>query len=168
MRAGAAAQPRSVGYRSLAALVLVLAACGGTTKAIHGDGGDDDGAPDATSDTGDDGCVLCPIDATPLPDGPLTCDAGLFFDAGCVDGILPARLGAPFSCGTETCWSGSQYCWYPMGGMAQPHYDKGVCRAFPCVCGAEPTCGCTATACQPACTCSVDDAGAMLVACSFP
>ncbi len=158
------------------ATLLCLAAlgCGRTylPGGAPGAGGDDASA-DATTDdagNGDGACDLCPFDSGPLPDGPITCDAGPFVDAGCDDGSLPPGVGTPFACGAQTCWSGSQYCWFAMAGPAPPpnHYDMGVCRPFPCVCGAQPTCGCTPYACQPACQCTTDDAGAMLVTCSFP
>lgn len=87
-------------------------------------------------------------------------EAPEFIDAGCVEGGLPPGLGARFSCGDASCWSGSEYCSLDVLG------DGGVCAPLPCRCGAAPACGCL-FAC-PFESCVQQDAGGLYQRCSCP
>jgi hypothetical protein len=125
--------------------IAATAACGGRTQGTNAsDGGEeDDGAPkDASSDVA---------------------DGAVEDDAGCIDGALPPHLGAPFTCGMETCWSLSEYCSFATGGQ---RFDHGTCAPLPCSCGAIPTCACIPL--MGYCTCATDDAGAMQRTCAAP
>ena len=102
-------------------------------------------------------------------------------DAECVGDALTPGMGATFGCGTDMCFSKSQYCRLtPSGGVPlimariQPLDDAAVgstcpggatcpCQPLPCECGASPTCECLHP--MPVApsgignTCLTDDAG---------
>ena len=127
--------------RPSVALVLALTACGSSTAAVlgtdagssrDGAGGEDGAAPDSTVP---DGAVGVGVGADAGDAGADENDANAngedstapYVDAGCTDDGLPPGRGAPFACGTETCFSQSQYCTWSVGGIrrgSQPAIEE--------------------------------------------
>jgi hypothetical protein len=166
--------------RRLLALLVAVAACGGSTAAsVVGDAGTgSDGAPwadsttadvaspDAGADAGaaadagdvanadatDDGSTPCNDGGCAPPDAGV--DAPPFVDAGCIEGGLPPAMGTAFTCGLDTCFSQSQYCMWGVGGIV-PEMRNGVTPRRGAQLFAEGTCMPLPCSCGafPTCAC---------------
>lgn len=111
----------------------------------------------------------------------------VFIDAGCADGALAPQMGGPFLCGSEECFSGSQYCLRVAGGVQLAPGDPPpsgmpdggfadcagcTCAPLPCSCGAAPACACLNAHVlgfgNGDISCSAGDAGDLLVGVALP
>ena len=111
-----------------------------------------------------------PIDAR--EDCPLRDGLAPVADAACVEGGLPPGVGSPFACGTETCFTQSEYCFFEAAGQTRDPgpggaFSGGTCAPFPCSCGATPSCECLRSIYKAPCRC-VEVCGATGVFCVYP
>lgn len=162
---------------SIAAVTVLLVACGGGTLETKNDAGGDAGSDVVTGDAG--GCVQSPQQGAACVPGQVTCDK---VNACCITimtcnttsktweplGLGCACMGNP--CGTKTC-AGTEMCiergsGIPIDGGSQTTYE---CAPYPDACKRNWTCGCVEKNIPPSCTVNPggckDTSGAVTLTC---